>query len=246
MITMDVDMRQLTEKLDKASKKLGESNKNAVARWGVQICRELAVSTQVYGKSGTKKKQDSAIEAGVNNVVVALTGVRQKPKTVSGLLNGKRVSWPKSRFTSDAETLSRWVDSQRSGKARHTRRNLKMHEKMAAPKTVVNKVIRERKKRNGIAKGAWLGAGAKIASYQVGADRISIGKNFLGYSQKHGSRGTASRTSSMINPIAKLTNNSEHSRTPYVLSHSETSKAIRFGLTKTIKWYQMAARKALK
>ena len=59
MITMDVDMKQLTAKLEKASKKLGEANKNAVARWGVQICRELAVSTQAYGKTGTKKKQDS-------------------------------------------------------------------------------------------------------------------------------------------------------------------------------------------
>jgi len=246
MIKMDVDMKTLTAKLEKASKKLGESNKNAVARWGVQICRELSVSTQVYGKTGTKKKQDAAITAGVNNVVVSLTGVRQRPKTVSGLLNGKRVSWPRARFTSDADTLSRWIDSQRKGKAKHTRKGLRMHQKMAAPQSVVNKVIRERKKRNGIAKGAWLGAGMEIARYQTGADRINIGKNWLGYSQKHSPMGKAIRTSSMINPIARLTNTSEHSRTPYVLRHSEKLKAIRFGLTKTIKWYQAAARKALK
>lgn len=246
MITMNVDMKGLTDKLDKVSKKLGESNKNAVARWGVQIGRELSVSTQAYGKSGTKKKQDSAIEAGVHSVVISLTGVRQRERSVSGLLNGKRISWPKSRFTNDAETLDRWIDRQRQGKARHTRRNMPTREKMAAPQSVVNKVIRARKKRNGIAKGAWLGAAHDIARYQTGADRINIGRNFLSYAQKHAALGKATRTASAINPLATLINTAEHSRSPYVLSHSESMKAIRFGLTKTIKWYEMTARRALK
>jgi len=52
MIEAQFDMPKLIKSLEKAAANLGETNQTAVARWGVQTCRALAVSTQAFGKTG--------------------------------------------------------------------------------------------------------------------------------------------------------------------------------------------------
>jgi hypothetical protein len=60
MIRVDVDMARLQRSLRSAALRFGESSKQAVIRWGVQTSREMAVETQAWGKSGTKKKQEKS------------------------------------------------------------------------------------------------------------------------------------------------------------------------------------------
>jgi hypothetical protein len=43
-----------------------------------------------------------------------------------------------------------------------------------------------------------------------------------------------------------LENNSQHSADKTVLSDSQKQKAVKFGLKKTVKWYEKAATKKLK
>lgn len=247
MIKAEFDMPKLIGSLKKASKAFGDTNKNAIARWGVQTCRELAVSTQVYGKGGARKKQVNAIEKGVNGVIASVSD-----KQFRTLLSGKvkrakiRNRWvevTQERLIPDEGKAMEWIESHRDEKGRTPR--LDQFQIGIAPQSVVRKVVRMRSVRAGIAKGAWLGAGAEIAKRQKGAQKINIGRNFLGYAQKHAERGDARATADPFNPIAFLRNNSAHSGSDYVLSQKEKDKAVGFGLRKTINWYRMAAKKAL-
>lgn len=248
MIKAEFDMPKLIGSLKKASKAFGDTNKNAIARWGVQTCRELAVSTQVHGKGGKpRKKQIGAIETGVNAVIASVSD-----KQFRTLLSGKvkrakiRNRWvevTQERLIPDEGKAMEWIESHRSEKGRTPR--LDQFSIGIAPQSVVRKVVRIRSARAGIAKGAWLGAGAKIANRQKGAQKINIGQNLLSYAQKHAARGDARATSDPFNPIAFLENKSAHSGTDHVLSQKEKDKAVGFGLRKTINWYRMAAKKAL-
>lgn len=247
MIEAEFDIPKLIRSLKKSSKAFGDTNKTAIARWGVQTCRELAVSTQVYGKAGAKKKQINAIESGMNAVIASVTD-KQFRLLISGKVKKAKIRnrWvdvTQERLLSDEGKAMDWIQSHRNEKGRTQR--LDQFSIGIAPQSVVRKVIRIRSVRAGIAKGAWLGAGVEIAKKQTGAQRISIGKNFFGYAQKHASRGEAKATTNPFNPIASLINKAAHSASPYVLSQKEKEKSVGFGLRKTITWYRMAARKAL-
>ena len=248
MIKAEFDMPKLIGSLKKASKAFGDTNKTAIARWGAQTCRELAVSTQVYGKGGKpRKKQVNAIEKGVNGVIASVSD-----KQFRSLLSGKskkakiRNRWvevTQERLIPDEGKAMEWIESHRDENGRTPR--LDQFSIGIAPMAVVRKVVRMRSVRAGIAKGAWIGAGVEIAKKQKGANKINIGKNFLGYAQKHSARGDAKATANPFNPIAFLRNKSAHSGKDYVLSQKEKDNAVGFGLRKTINWYRMAAKKAL-
>ena len=247
MIKAEFDMPKLILSLKKASKAFGDTNKNAIARWGVQTCRELAVSTQVFGKSGAKKKQVNAIANGVNGVIASVPEklFRQmlSGKVKTAKIRNRFVAITSERLLSDESKCMSWVEENRGENGRTPR--LDQFKIGIAPAGVVKKVIKNRSARAGIAKGAWLGAGVDIARKQKGAQRINIGKNFLGYAQKHSARGSASTTMDPFNPIAFLKNKSRHSASGYVLSEQEKAKAVGFGLRKTISWYRVAAKTAL-
>ena len=107
------------------------------------------------------------------------------------------------------------------------------------------KLRKLRFQRAGMAKGGFIGAGVAIARHQRGANRLAIGRNFLGYAQRHAEKGTARATGSPFSPIAMLINKTRHSATGYVLADREKSKAIAFGFRKTLSWYRAATRRAL-
>lgn len=94
-----------------------------------------------------------------------------------------------------------------------------------------------------MAKGGWLGAGQQIATAQRGTDRINIGKNFLGYAQKHGRFGSARKPVAGWKPTAEITNRVRHSADSGVLSPAQSKQAIEWGLKKTITWYRAALRR---
>ena len=247
MISLGIDEQKLRVSLEKAAKRFGDSTKQATARLAVQTAREMAVSSQVYGKSGTKKKQDSAIEAGMRAVIVELEAVKINARTVSGLWTsqGKRVTWPLNRYLKTPDEVNRWVDKQR-GRKGHTPKGTTTENLAATSKTIFRKALRMRKLKSGMAKGGQLGAAMAAVGFQKGGQRITIGKNFLGYAQKHMRKGRARQGGAQFNPNVTLTSSVAHGGSSYVLRQSEIRKNIGFAARKTLQWYRKAAREALK
>lgn len=233
MIDVKFDRPKLEKSLQNAAKNFGESSKQAVTRWGVQVCREMAVETQAWGKSGTKKKQEAAILSGARAVFHILDGEK----------NRRRLKKRKNEL-STPEEINAWIDENRSDEDGRTRR-LPPEERKEVTLPNLIKALRVRNAAAGMAKGGWLGAGMEIARAQTGQGRINIGKNFLGYAQKHSRKGNAQKPISPFRPVATLNNTMRHSGKSNVISNGATAKAIGFGLRKTIQWYRKAAKQSL-
>lgn len=240
MISAKIDRPKLERSLKSAAKKFGETSAQAVTRWGVQVGRELAFSTQAYGnrKGGRPKssykpgekiadKQINSLMAGAMNVLLIA------PKV--GATNRKGL------FSAGA--VNSWIESNRGNRGRT--KKLPLEQRMVCTQAVFDAAFKQRVALAGIAKGGFLGAGMAIAKHQRGQDRISIGKNYLGYAQKHSGRGSAVPARNGFFPVAKLINSSAHSASSWVLSKAKSSAAISKGLRNTIKWYNKAAKKAL-
>jgi hypothetical protein len=229
VVTAKFDIPKLEKSLKKAAKKFGDTTAQAVTRWGIQVCRELAVSTQVYGKSKTRDKQISAIIADAYNVLLVTDG---------------NVGSRNKRGLFSPEEVNDWIDLNRTRRRARTAK-LPHSERKYCTRTVFDAAIKIRSVRAGMAKGGWLGVGMDLAKGQTGAQRINIGKNFLGYAQKHSAFGEGNPARTGWTPRAVLHNQSAHSASNYVLSNSEREKAIGWGLKKTLTWYRTALRKSL-
>ncbi len=247
MIEAKFDIPKLEASLKKAMAAFGDTNKQAVTRWAVQVGRELAVSTQAYGRTGTRKKQEFAIEADARRVIYPVDSIRPSKtgRTVRAAHEGKSFNWSQSRVLKNEGEVNDWIEMNRTRRRARTAK-LPFTELAICTLPVFKKAMKMRFAKAGMAKGAWLGAADVAAKMQTGAQRITIGKNFLSYAQKHRGKGDAKlQRGDGFKPIAELMNKTRHSSSPYVLSKAEISKSIGFGLRKTIKWYRSAARKAL-
>jgi hypothetical protein len=233
MITAEVDMAKLQRSLRSASKGFGESSKQAVIRWGVQTAREMAVETQVWGKSKTKGKQEGAMLADAFKVLAVIDGKRFRK-------SAKR----RKRELVTVEEISAWIDENQNPATGRTRK-LPIEERKEVTEANFKKAMRARFKRAGMAKGGWLGAGQEIARAQTGQGRINIGRNFLGYAQKHSKFGSAKKPINPFKSIAELRNTVRHSSASDVLGSGASQKAIIFGLRKTTQWYRKAAKASL-
>lgn len=247
MIQAEFDIPKLQKSLEKAMNAFGDTNTQAVARWSVQVGRELAVSTQVYGKSKTRQKQEWAIESDARNVIFPVESIRpsRTGKTVRATHKGKSFNWPQDRVLKSESEINEWIEMNRTRRRGRTPK-LPFPELAICDAKLFQKALKGRFAKAGMAKGAWLGAANDAARMQTGAQRISIGKNFLSYAQKHASGGDAKmQKGGGFRPIAELINKRAHSGDPHVLSKAEISRSIGFGLQKTIRWYRAAAKKAL-
>lgn len=230
MIRADFDMIRLQSSLRRASRNFGETTKQAVVRWGVQTAREMAVETQVWGKTKTKQKQEEAIFAGALGVLQII----ERPR---------RSRTPRSRELVSPDEINSWIDENRNEKGRT--RNLPIHQKKEVTEANLKKALRIRNQLAGMAKGGFLGAGQEIARAQTGTNRISIGRNFLGYAQKHARFGSATRPTDASRPMVSLINTVRHTSDNDVVAPTAERKAVSFGLTKTLQWYRKAARDSL-
>lgn len=231
MIKGEIDRPKLERSLKKLAKEFGDTNAQAVARWGVSTCRDLAVQTQIHGQSGTKKRQEQSIEAGARNVI-------------SVLAKGER--WHKSkdkRLESPSDVID-WIEQHRTAKNGRTR-SLPKNEKNECRDVTFQAAMKIQRKLAGIAKGGWIGAGQDIAKRQTGTDRINIGKNFLSYAQKHAKLGHASLAKGLMKPTATINNAARHTTSKHVMRSSAVASASAWGLKKTLTWYRTALRKKL-
>ena len=220
------DLPRMERSLKRFARDFGDNNAQAIARWGVQTCRELAGSSQVFGKTAKAKTQQwNSIEAGMNTII----NIIDRP--------GRRTV----RLLTSVAEVSGWIDSNRGKRGRT--RSVPIEQRPFVTAALVRRTLLARRKRAGIAKGGWLGAGQDIAQAQKGTDRISIGKNFLGYAQKHSKYGNATRPREGWSSFALLSNRAGHSASSHVLKRSHAQSAIDWGLKKTITWYRSALKR---
>lgn len=221
-------MPKLERSLKRFASDFGDTNAQAVVRWSVQTCRELAFETQPFGKRNPRKTQELSIVADAYRVVFTYRG---------SLTSAQKKS---RRAITSADQLLGWMDTNR-GKNNRTR-NLPKGERKICSLATLRKAVRIRMKNAGIAKGGFIGAGKAIARAQTGDGKISIGRNLFGYAQKHTSFGDATRPRSGFNPSATLKNKASHTAKEYVISKGKIDKAVSFGLSKTVKWYAKTLR----
>lgn len=246
-LTAEFDRKKLEASLKKASSNFGDSTKQAVARWGVQSARQLAIVTQAFGQSGTRKIQINAIWASWIKCIEIVD-----PSYFAAIKSGKirrrqnkAGQWEAidmEMVTEDPAKIDAYVQSQRD---RRGRIQSDRGRKIITTKKAMKAAIKKRLENVGMAKGGFLGAGKEIASKQTGTQRINIGKNFMGYAQKHGGLGHARLVGAAIDSEAVLDNNAKHTAQKNVLDPRNANKAIDDALKKTVKWYNKAAKVAL-
>lgn len=224
------DMPKLERSMKRFAKDFGETSSQAVVRWSVQTCRELAVESLPFGRKAAENKrtQKAAIERDLGRVVF-VDDKRAKSKSGS------------DRILRSAPEVMKWLDSNRGGYKNRTKK-LPAEKRKTCSRRVFDATVRLRMKNAGIAKGGWLGAGQDIAKAQTGQGKINIGKNFLGYAQKHSAFGESKKPRDGFAPAAFVTNKASHISKDYVIPKSAYDKALGFGLRKTLNWYRSAIR----
>lgn len=222
------DMPKLERSLKSFARDFGDTSAQAVVRWSVQTCRELAFEAQPFGAKQVRERQRKAIVADTMRVVHAV-------RTSTPAMRKSR------RWLDTPDAVNAWMDANRG--RNHRTRPLSDADKKICLFTNMKKAVAARMKKAGIAKGGFIGAGQEIARAQTGADQLQIGRNFLSYAQKQSRFGDATKPQSGFKPVATLRNNAAHSSTDYVLKRSAIDKAIGFGLRKTINWYRHAMKR---
>ena len=225
VIKATIDRPKLEKSLKRFANQFGDTNAQALVRWGIQTARELAFETQAWGRKDTRNKQIGAIIADAYNVLKIV------PKEPRGRTAVK-----------DASEANEWIEMNRTRRRGRTAK-LPISEKKRCTREVFDAAIKMRSRMAGAAKGGWLGAGQEIARAQTGMDKINIGKNFLGYAQKHAHFGSSMKPRRGFFPKASITNGIRHSGSAHVLASGAGDKAINFGLKKTVTWYRSALRK---
>jgi len=252
VITAKFDRPKLERSLKRASKAFGDTTAQAVCRWGVFTCRDLAVQTQAWGRTrygkGTKKDSPQMPSGGKNTVDPKMAkGVQEGAMFIDALrvILIRDVVGPKNKKAlRSAGEVNDWIEVNRTRRRGRTAKLSIDQRKVCTPK-VFKDAMRIRFKLAGMAKGAWLGAGQDIAKAQQGADRINIGKGYLSWTQKHSRRGHGTPAKSGWSPSAILKNNAAHSASPHVVSARAKNESISAGLDKTVKWYNKALKAKL-
>lgn len=243
-----MDMPKLERSLKSAAKKFGDSNKQAVVRWGVSVARDLALQTQVWGKTKTSKKGEASTgSAGENTIDTSFAKGLQENAMVGDALKVVRITRSNSRernLLTSSDAVNEWIEINRTRRRGRTAR-LHISDRKPVTEAVFRKAMKERFKRAGMAKGGWIGAGKNLARFETGTQRIGIGKNWVSYAHKHEKRGSAKPPRSGFFPIGELLNGYAHSASPHVLAKSAAKASIMWGLRKTISWYRKAAKIAL-
>lgn len=221
------DLPKLARNLKKASREFGDTTAQGCTRWGVQVCREMAKSTQVFGTTKTRGKQEGAMLKDALRVILVQSG---RPKS--------------TRRLRSIEEVNDWIDQNRRAKNKRTR-TLPINERKLCEEKLLMQALKARYKLAGIAKGGWLGAGQQIAAKQTGGEKVAIGKNYLSYAQKHASFGSAALVKNLFSPNATLRNKARHTASRHVTDPSAIKHSIGWGAKKTLTWYNKALKRKL-
>ena len=222
-LTGKLDLAKLTSGLEKYSKQVGETGRDATARWSVQLCRELARQTQAWGTDRAKsyEKQVNAIYKDFLNILIVVPYARPNNK----------------RYLSSHTAILEWLELNRTRRRARTP-SLQHSEKKLCTQTDFNKAVEVKVARAGLAKGGWLGAGIFIAGEQSGLDRIQISRGYIPWAYRNTHLGRGSMDKTPHHPTASLANNAKYTVSDYVLAQTNIDRAIMQAGMQTIKRYE--------
>ena len=231
-----VNMWDVSTMLGEYAYEVGETSEQATIRFGVSAARELAKATKpLKSTAGGRKK---AAAAAMRRVVEPM-GARDfnklrkqaKPRVKLG---GQWYPLDKRNLIDDDRQLWRIIEGNRvNGKTKKRPPQSRYICKQAA----FNKVATRRGKLWGAAKGAWIGAGKRLARMQSGLDRIDIGKNFLSWAHRHADKGTGRQKGKNHNAIVYLVNNTTGAAKSAGLSSKDADLALHRARKALFKYY---------
>lgn len=225
--------------MERLAKRMGDDAWQAVVRIAVGTAREMARVT--YPRGASKKPIIRVIERDARRAVEAVPAKffasleRATPGRRQVKFDMVRHKIRKDQLERGEEEINAWIEAARTGRGT-VRRELPPPIKMVAPQPAFNRVLRRRRKLAGVTKGGWLGAGMEAARMQKGADRLSIGKNFMSWAQKWRRVGRATRTGNRV-LLANRSVAAGHLNNP-----GQVQEALKWGYQKTRAWYSKAIR----
>tara|TARA_R100000808_G_scaffold1821_4_gene7759 strand:- start:147 stop:938 length:792 start_codon:yes stop_codon:yes gene_type:complete len=246
-IKFDVDPGIALEKL---ARKFGEDAAQATTRLAVSGGKNLANKSQPWGLG------PAARETITENVMDAAQRVcyvipPKKQEFMERLKRGGRGArvkykagfggWKQvqpNQIMTDERQINRQIDKVRAGKT-NPPRWIPWEKMVVCSNAAFQKAMTARRKRVGMNKGGWLGAGIAASRLQGGPERARIGKNVANWAQKHMRKGRASWDGSgrYIN-LVNTTRNADQ-----LLPSSGVQAAMEQAWQDTQGWYKKAIRR---
>ena len=222
-INATIDQKKLEKSIKRYAKAFGESSAQAVTRWSVQTCRELAKYSQPFGK---EKAYLKPMWKDALNCVIPLED--KNPQGRASLRT--------------PEEITRWIDKNRTKRGKRVP-ELPINQRKKCSMFNLKRAIAIKAKKAGMAKGGWIGAGKQIAKNQTGSDKFSIGSSYISYAHDHSELGNAKPPQNGFKPTSTIANLARHAGTHYVLKTSHIKRAIADGRKKCLKFYEVVVNK---
>ena len=242
MIT--IDMKDVGVSLDNFAYQAGETTEQATYRFGVAAARGLATETAPRKKSVAQLKKRT--RAQMHKVCMEVKSAVYFRKLARGIYSRIKMSdrWTEvrpDRIVENAAELDRVIERHRDQRGRT--KPLRREERYVCKRADFNKVVRDRAKRWGVAKGAWLGAGDRISRMQKGLDRNTIGKNFLRFAQRHKKAGTGYRMGESHKTSVFLQSKAQAAAYSEGLDMARTRSALRRAQKSVFTYYKAEIRR---
>jgi len=185
--------------MERLARKFREDASQATARLAVATGKNLANKTEPWGlTSKAKKIINEKMERAARRVCYVVKDARylKKLEALGPRARIKFRNWEAvsaSQIMRDPKAINAHIDKLRGGRA-NPPRWIPWSDVVLCSETVFARVMTARRKRAGIHKGGWLGAGIESAGMQGGPARAKIGKNVAFWAQKHTRMGNARRS----------------------------------------------------
>jgi len=252
VVTGKIDIQKLERSVRRYGKLYGDTTAQAVIRWSIQSCRELAVETQAWGRKGKANKiageansprqaQIGAMIVDAPNVLMVVDSLNPTSggRTMRATNQGRSYNVQISRILMNESAVNDWIELNRTRRRARTAK-LPVEERRFCTAATFKKAMKTRAIAAGMAKGGWIGAGNDIARAQQGPGKMTIGVNFLKYAQKHAHFGKSAAPAPGWTPKSRLTNSVRHTADRHVMGGDAFDKAQKYGLSKTLRWYKEA------
>ena len=236
--------------LERLAKKFGEDAAQATARLAVAGGKNLANKSRPFGLSKDARK---IIEENVKDSAKRVCYIipPKNPEFMAQLRKGGRGARVKykggfgtwhqvqpNQVMSNPAQINAQIDKVRAGKT-NPPRWIPWESMVVCSTAAFNQAMTARRKRVGMNKGAWLGAGIAAAGLQAGSKRAKIGKNVASWAQKHSRLGSArwDGTGKYIILTNPTRNASE------LLPPAGVQAAMEKAWEDSIKWYKLAVKR---
>jgi len=235
--TTDIDLNALQRKLNATAKEFGDTQEQSTYRWGVFTAREVALQTQVFGRSG--KLQKMAMTKDASNVLFSHEGAAKgKGKSLTAKFQGKEQNFSRTRYFETVEQVIAWIDQNRTLAYKRTKKLAPENKKVCSDKVFKAAINKKYKESAGLAKDSFADAGDDIGRRQKGSDRASIGASFLKWARKPTNLGTSKSKSRGGKNESELVSMVDYTKTTNVLDKGDIKKSVIIGARKMITYYK--------